>query len=263
MTHVLIVEDDGELARLMQRTFESEGMTARIAGSAEEAYDLLTDSVFDCLVVDVNLPGDDGYALCRTLRERSGVPVVFASARIEPDARIRALEEGGDAYLSKPFSLREMLAQAKALMMRPEWRSEADGAVLSVGPFELDRGAKTLGKDGRLIALSPREFQLASVLMSNVGTSLSRDALLVKAWGAFAEVEPQTVSVHMSWLRAKLEDDPSSPATSGRFAAKAIVSTCLMRTVDGKGREAPDVAARRREPCLPCWRLRSRLPSAL
>jgi len=153
MSKVLIVEDERELAQLMGRAFEADGIAAVIAGSAEEAYDLLTSAVFDCLMVDVNLPGDDGYALCRNLRERSGVPVVFASARIEPDARIRALEEGGDAYLSKPFSLREMLAQAKALMMRPERKTGADEAVLSAGPFQLDGRAKTIRKNGQLIAL--------------------------------------------------------------------------------------------------------------
>ncbi len=212
MKSVLIVEDDQELAELMHRTFKSDGMSASIAHSAEEAYDLLANSVFDCLIVDVNLPGDDGYALCRNLRKRSGVPVVFASARIESDARIRALEEGGDAYLSKPFSLREMLAQAKALMMRPERQPEGNAAILKIGPFELDLGAKTIRKNGKEITLSPREFHLASTLMQNAGKSITRDALLARVWGAFAEVEPQTVSVHMSWLRSKLEEDPSNPA---------------------------------------------------
>lgn len=211
MRSVLIVEDDGELAELMRRTFESEGIAARIASSAENAYGILTTSVFNCLIVDVNLPGDDGYALCRNLRERSGVPVVFASARIEPDARIRALEEGGDAYLSKPFSLRELLAQAKALMMRPERQSEGEAATLSIGPFELDPDARIIKKCGREVNLSPKEFHLAETLMRNPGKTLSRDALLAKAWGTFAELEPQTVSVHMSWLRSKLEDDPASP----------------------------------------------------
>lgn len=211
MSRVLIIEDDSELAELMRRAFESDGISAKVVGSAEEAYAVLTDSVFDCLMVDVNLPGDDGYALCRNLRERSGVPVVFASARIEPGARIRALEEGGDAYLSKPFSLREMLAQVKALMMRPERRPASDVGVITIGPFDLDCQANAIKKDGQPVALSPREFQLASVLMQNAGKSLTRDALLAKVWGVFAEVEPQTVSVHMSWLRAKLEDDPSNP----------------------------------------------------
>ena len=211
MCKVLIVEDDDELAHLMQSDLEADGISTAIASSAEASYDVLTTSVFDCLVVDVNLPGDDGYVLCRNLRERSGVPVVFASARIEADARIRALEEGGDAYLSKPFSLREMLAQVKALMMRPERRSENDVAAIAIGPFELNPDAQSIKKNGEQIALSPREFQLAYILMHNAGKSFTRDDLLSKVWGAFAEVEPQTVSVHMSWLRSKLEEDPSNP----------------------------------------------------
>ena len=211
MRSVLIVEDDRELAELMRRAFEAQGIAARVVHTAEDAYDILATSVFNCLIVDVNLPGDDGYVLCRNLRERSGVPVVFASARIEPDARIRALEEGGDAYLSKPFGLRELLAQVKALMMRPDRKQEGESATLVAGPFQLDFDARTVKKNGREVSLSPKEFRLAETLMRNPGKSLSRDALLAEVWGAFAELEPQTVSVHMSWLRSKLEDDPSHP----------------------------------------------------
>ncbi|MEY8459744.1 response regulator transcription factor [Eggerthellaceae bacterium 24-137] len=211
MRSVLIVEDDRELAELIRRAFDAQGIAARVVHTAEDAYDILATSVFNCLIVDVNLPGDDGYALCRNLRERSGVPVVFASARIEPDARIRALEEGGDAYLSKPFSLRELLAQVKALMMRPDRKQEGESATLAAGPFQLDLDARTVKKNGREVSLSPKEFRLAETLMRNPGKSLSRDALLAEVWGAFAELEPQTVSVHMSWLRSKLEDDPSHP----------------------------------------------------
>ena len=211
MRSVLIVEDDRELAELMRRAFNAQGIAARVVHTAEDAYDILATSVFNCLIVDVNLPGDDGYVLCRNLRERSGVPVVFASARIEPDARIRALEEGGDAYLSKPFSLRELLAQVKALMMRPDRKQEGESATLVAGPFQLDFDARTVKKNGREVSLSPKEFRLAETLMRNPGKSLSRDALLAEVWGAFAELEPQTVSVHMSWLRSKLEDDPSHP----------------------------------------------------
>lgn len=211
MRSVLIVEDDRELAELMRRAFDAQGIAARVVHTAEDAHDILATSVFNCLIVDVNLPGDDGYALCRNLRERSGVPVVFASARIEPDARIRALEEGGDAYLSKPFSLRELLAQVRALMMRPDRKQEGESATLVAGPFQLDLDARTAKKNGREVNLSPKEFRLAEALMRNPGKSLSRDALLAEVWGAFAELEPQTVSVHMSWLRSKLEDDPSHP----------------------------------------------------
>lgn len=211
MRNILIVEDDADLSRVMSRAFEAEGFKAVSVLSAEDAYVVLTDTTFDCLIVDINLPGDDGFSFCRTLRERSGAPVIFASARLEPDARVRALEGGGDAYLSKPFSLRELIAQAKALMRRPERRSLSGTETVVAGPFTLNDEEGVLFKHGEQIALSPKEFLLASTLMHNPGKAFSKDALLSRVWGAFSEVEPQTVAVHMSWLRSKLEDEPADP----------------------------------------------------
>ncbi len=222
MHHILIVEDDRDLARVTARFLESSGLAVQVVGSAEDAYDALGRSAFDCLVVDVNLPGDDGFALCRNLRGRSGVPVLFASARVEPDARVRALEEGGDVYLPKPFGLRELLAQVQALIRRSEGMTggaagapgglgAGAAAPAPLGPFQLDEAAGRILKRGEEVALSPREYQLAAFLMRHAGEAVSRDALLAEVWGAFAEVEAQTVAVHMSWLRAKLEDDPAHP----------------------------------------------------
>lgn len=218
MQSILIVEDDRDLARVTARFLEASGFAAQVADSAEEAYDILTSAVFDCLVVDVNLPGDDGLALCRALRERSGVPVLFASARIEPDARVRALREGGDVYLPKPFSLQELLAQVQALIRRSSGAvgntgdSGLDAASpVQFGPFALDGAGGRIMKHGAQVDLSPREYQLAAFLMRHAGQVVSRGALLAEVWGAFAEVEPQNVAVHMSWLRSKLEDDPANP----------------------------------------------------
>lgn len=220
MPSILIVEDDRDLARITARFLEKSGFAVSVAPSAEAAYAELTHAAFDCLVVDVNLPGDDGFALCRHLRSRSGVPVLFASARVEPDARVRALEEGGDVYLPKPFSLKELLAQVQALLRRSGGMmghaggtsGAAAGQTIEHGRFCLDVAAGRLLKDGTEVALSPREYQLAAFLMRHAGEAVSRDALLAEVWGAFAEVEAQTVAVHMSWLRAKLEDDPAHPA---------------------------------------------------
>lgn len=219
MKSVLIVEDDRDLANIMARAFEEGGFRVRTVGSAEEAYELLADEAFHCLVVDVNLPGDDGFALCRALRQRSGVPVLFASARIEPDARVRALQEGGDAYLSKPFSLKEVIAQVQALIRRNDGMLGALGrddgnmqGALAFGSFVLDSAAGRILKDGDEVPLAPKEYELAALLMGHAGEALSRDVLLAEVWGAFSAVEPQTVAVHMSWIRAKLEDDPAAPA---------------------------------------------------
>lgn len=211
MRRVLIVEDDWDLASIMARALEAEDFIVRTASSAEEAYDALSQAAFDCMVVDINLPGDDGIALCRNLRALSGVPVLFASARLDEDVRVRALDEGGDAYLQKPFSLREMTAQVGALIRRNAGVQPGTADARSFGPFTLDAAAGRILKRGEEAKLSPKEYELAAHLMQHEGSTCSRDALLTEVWGAFAAVEPQTVAVHMSWIRAKLEDDPADP----------------------------------------------------
>lgn len=209
---VLIVEDDGDLARIMVRALEAEGLPAQAASSAEEAYGLLTDAAFDCLVVDINLPGDDGIELCRNLRRASDAPVLFASARLGAEVRVAALDGGGDAYLPKPFSLREMTAQVRALMRRSAGATSGAAEPVAYGPFMLDEAAGRILKEGAAVKLSPKEFELAAHLMRHAGCTFTKEALLAEVWGAFSAVEPQTVAVHMSWIRAKLEDDPATPA---------------------------------------------------
>lgn len=204
---ILVVEDDADLAAIMGRFLESEGFAATVARNAEGAFDILARRSFSLIVVDINLPGADGIELCRTLRRRSSIPVVFASAHVGDDARALALESGGDAYLAKPFSLRELLAQAKAVLKRaerPHPRTACRGLML-------DAGSHRVCKNGMPVDLSPKEYALAAALMEHPGQALSRDQLLAQVWGAFAEVEPQTLAVHMRWLRSKLEDDPAHP----------------------------------------------------
>ena len=191
MPSILIVDDDADLSAIVARYLESEGFAVERAASAEEAYDVLATRAFDLVLLDINLPGDDGFAACAALRRASDVPIVFASARTSETDRIVGLDTGGDDYLPKPYSLRELLAHVNALLRRSRGRAGGDGAA---------------------IPLSPKEFALARYLMAREGEVVSKDRLLAEVWGAFSEVEPQTVSVHMSWLRAKVEDDPAHPA---------------------------------------------------
>lgn len=203
---LLVVEDDRDLAAIMKRFLESEGFAVGVADSAEGAYELLERNGYALIVLDVNLPGDDGITLCRHLRTVSSTPVLFASARVGDDARVLALEGGGDAYLAKPFSLRELLAQINAILSRT--RSEAPAME---GGLVLDERGRRILKNGRPIELSPKEYELAAALMQHPGQALSKQQLLATVWGPFADVEPQTLAVHVSWLRGKLEDDPSRP----------------------------------------------------
>lgn len=189
MPSILIIDDDADLSAIVGRFLESEGFAVVRVGSAEDAYEVLRTRSFDLVLLDINLPGDDGFAACAALRRTSGVPLIFASARTSETDRIVGLDTGGDDYLPKPYSLRELLAHVNALLRRSQGRAGSAGGMLAAGPFSLDEGAGTLAKHGENVPLSPKELALA-----------------------LSEVEPQTVSVHMSWLRVKLEDDPSRPA---------------------------------------------------
>ena len=212
MPSVLIVDDDADLSAIVARYLESEGFAVMRAASAEEAYDVLGARPFDLVLLDINLPGDDGFAACAALRRASDVPVIFASARTSETDRIEGLDTGGDDYLPKPYSLRELLAHVRALLRRAKGRAgDEASAGRSAGSFTLDEGAGILAKEGVSVPLSPKELALAAYLVRHEGVAVSKERLLAEVWGAFSEVEPQTVSVHMSWLRAKLEDDPAHP----------------------------------------------------
>lgn len=211
MPSILIIDDDADLSAIVGRFLESEGFAVVRAGSAEDAYEVLRTRSFDLVLLDINLPGDDGIAACAALRRTSGVPLIFASARTSETDRIVGLDTGGDDYLPKPYSLRELLAHVNALLRRTRGRAGGAAEPLVAGPFALDEAAETLSKDGAAVALSPKEFALARFLVRHPGEVVSKERLLAEVWGAFSEVEPQTVSVHLSWLRAKLEDDPAHP----------------------------------------------------
>lgn len=192
--NILIVEDDRDLLAITKRFLESEGFAVDVAASAEEAYELLSNSAYALIVLDVNLPGDDGIELCRNLRKASSTPVLFASARVGDDARVLALEGGGDAYLTKPFSLCELLAQVKAMLSR----THANIPTAPNASIALDASAHRVFKNGTPVDLSPKEYELAAALMRNPGQALSKQQFLADVWGAFSDVEPQTVAVHMS-----------------------------------------------------------------
>lgn len=221
MQRILIVDDDADLSAIVGRYLENEGFAVERAESASAAYDALTSRAFDLVLLDINLPDEDGFAVCRELRRASGVPIIFASARTSETDRIEGLDTGGDDYLPKPYSLRELLSHVRALLRRAGGAAGSDAKVRRVGPFEIDEAAGLFLKEGKAVSLSPKEFDLACKLMKSPGVALSKEQLVAEVWGAFSEVEPQTVSVHMNWLRSKLEDDPQHPT--------------YFKTVRGKG----------------------------
>lgn len=206
---ILMIEDDADLAGITCDMLQSYGYDTRIAPGCEQAFSILTKERFDLLLLDINLPDGTGYELCRELRKVSKVPVIFASARTSEDDKVKGLDTGGDDYLEKPYSLRELLARIQALIRRTY--QEKDGQVYKLGKITVDTAARTVMRDGQEIRLALKEFDLLAYLCTHPNRAISKEELLSGVWGAFCEAEISTVAVHIRWLREKLEEEPANP----------------------------------------------------
>ena len=207
---ILIIEDDNDLADITKDMLESYGYDVQIVVNCGQAFDILVREQFQLLLMDINLPDGSGFDVCRELRQMSRVPVIFASARTSEDDKIKGLDMGGDDYLAKPYSLRELLARVNALIRRV-YGEENDAPVYQFGEVTVDTGMRTVERSGKPVRLSLREFDLLAYLCAHAGQILAKEELLHEVWGAFSEAETATVAVHIRWLREKLEANPSNP----------------------------------------------------
>lgn len=208
--NILIVDDDKDLSYIIAEMLEGYGYVVTKAESADEALDLLSDNTFHLILLDINLPDSTGFELCKELRRASAVPVIFASARTSEDDRITGFDIGGDDYLPKPYSMKELLSRVNALLRR-SYGFGSEEKVVSFGDVTVNITSREVIKSGNNISLSLREFDLLSYLCLNMNTAISKDRLLSEVWGAFSSAEPSTLAVHIRWLREKLEDDPANP----------------------------------------------------
>lgn len=207
---ILIVDDDEDLSFIISEMLEGCGYSTAHASTAEEAFTVLTESKFHLILLDINLPDSTGFEICRQLRETSSVPVIFASARTSEDDRITGFDTGGDDYIPKPYSMKELLSRVNALMRRTYGFGNESGEM-GFGNVKINTASRTVIKDGVTVNLTQREFDLLEYLCRNKNTAIPKEKLISEVWGAFSEVEPSTLTVHIRWLREKLEDDPASP----------------------------------------------------
>ena len=208
---ILIVEDDVALARGLAHNLEFEGYRVLSARDAETGLEILKKRSVDLVVLDVMLPRMSGFDLCRSLRAGdTRTPVVMLTARGEEIDRVLGLELGADDYVTKPFSVRELLARIKAVLRRTGG-GPPDPDRCSFGEVVIDFQRFEAQVKGRPIHLSPKEFGLLRFLIQNEGRPVSRDELLDQVWGYDALPTTRTVDNHVSEIRAKLEDDPSRP----------------------------------------------------
>jgi DNA-binding response OmpR family regulator len=202
---ILVVEDEQAIADLVRAYLRRDGFQVVWARSGEQALEELARHPVRLVVLDIGLPGIDGFEVCRRLRSRTGVPILILSARDDEVDRVAGLEAGADDYVTKPFSPRELVARVKAILRRAGGSGTAvDGGALAVGDVALDRASRVVTVAGEPVELTSREFDLLAALLAHPGVVLSRDRLLELAWeGEFAG-GTRTVDVHVAQLRGKL-----------------------------------------------------------
>jgi DNA-binding response OmpR family regulator len=203
--HVLVVEDELSIAELVRAYLERDGYSVTWARSGEQALVEIDRHPVRLVVLDIGLPGIDGFEVCRRLRSRTGVPIVILSARDDEVDRVAGLEAGADDYVVKPFSPRELVARVKAVLRRAEGGMGDGGAqVFEAAGVRLDHDAREVTVDGGRIDVTAREFDLLAALLANPGRVLARDRLLDLAWGMDFAAGTRTVDVHVAQLRRKL-----------------------------------------------------------
>lgn len=207
---VLIVDDDQAMADIIEDILIEYGYEPSKAHSLEAAYELLSRQAVELIILDINLPDGTGFEFCKDLRKYSNVPIIFASARTMEDDRINSYDIGGDDFLSKPYSLKELVSHVNALFRRT-YNFTSEEKVTTFGDICVNSTLRTVTKGGAQVTLSLREFDLLDYLINNKNVAVNKEKLLSEVWGAYNVVEPSTLTVHIRWLREKLEDDPSSP----------------------------------------------------
>ena len=207
---ILIIDDDKDILTIITDMLSGYGYEVTTATSADEAFDLLSKSAFHLLLLDINLPDSDGFEICRQLREVSTVPVIFASARTSEDDRVTGYSIGGDDYLPKPYSMKELLVRVQALLRRT-YGFSTEEKIVSFGDVVVNITSRTVTKNGEAVSLSLREFDLLAYLCEHKNEAMPKEKILTSVWGAFMTSEASTLTVHIRWLREKLEEDPADP----------------------------------------------------
>jgi two-component system response regulator VicR len=211
--HVLAVDDEPRYLEIIRFNLETAGYRVACAGSGEEALELFDTVEPSLVVLDVMLPGIDGFEVCRLMRERSSRPIIMLTAKGAEEDKVRGLRLGADDYVTKPFSAQELLARVEAVLRRahPPETGERRPEPITLGDLRIDPQAKRVTLAGREVRLSPTEYRLLERLAEHAGVVLSRDDLLTEVWGKAYRGEDEILRVTLWRLRQKLADDPSAP----------------------------------------------------
>lgn len=213
---ILVVDDELLLVKGVKFNLENEGYTVETAYDGASAIDLARNGAFDLIILDLMMPQVDGLTACMRIREFSNVPIIMLTARSEDADKIIGLESGADDYLTKPFNILELKARIRALLRRAnasaaQQQQEAHGAYLSAGGITLDPEQRVALRDGNVVELTAKEYDLMELLVKNPRRVYSRENLMDLVWGYTYAGDYRTVDVHIRRLREKLEENPAAP----------------------------------------------------
>jgi two-component system OmpR family response regulator len=213
---ILITEDEETLRSVLKYNLTKEGYTVLTANDGLQALEITRKETPDLLILDLMLPKMDGLEVCRILRKEKTMPILMLTARADEIDKIIGLEVGADDYMTKPFSMRELLARVKAMLRRTKMVQESveqDGSAAHIksGDIEIDIARHSVSVSGKSVNLNPKEFDLLVFLIRNKGQVFNRDSLLAKVWGYDYAGDTRTVDVHIRWLREKMEANPEKP----------------------------------------------------
>ena len=206
MADILIVEDNKDLAELLHDFLCAKGYQTAIAKSGEEAVRLIGQEEIKLVILDIMLPGMDGFAVCKKLREQGNFPIIIVSAKTEKDDKLNGLLLGADDYIEKPYDIDILMAKVDGIFKR---RYHTD--LLTAGDLKIDKVKRIAYKQDMLLDLRAKEFDLLLLMAENQGKVLEKDKIFNTIWGFDSESEPQTLTVHIKWLREKIEKDPKQP----------------------------------------------------
>ena len=211
MKKILVVDDEPTLVATLKYNLERDGFQVVTAEDGESALNLARSHRPDLVLLDLMLPGLDGFQVCRILRREIQAPILILTAKGEEIDKVVGLELGADDYVTKPFSMRELLARVRALLRRADIWPESERDVLDSGDLSVDLGKREAMKSAQAVSLKPKEFELLAFLMRNRQRAFTREQLLNQIWGYDFAGDTRTVDVHVSWLRQKIEDQPQKP----------------------------------------------------
>lgn len=208
---ILVVDDEPQISRVLKTTLTSQGYTVRTASDGDEAVQVMKEWAPDLVITDLRMPNFGGLDLCRHIRTKSRIPIIVLSVKGEERIKVDALDAGADDYVTKPFSVNELLARVRAALRRANAHEPPESSTIEVGDFYIDVAARSVRVKEREVHLTPKEFDLLVYMARHVGKVLTHRALLAAVWGGNSVEQPEYLRVFVGHLRKKLEPDEGAP----------------------------------------------------